>query len=121
MKIPFEKISTHRIIESVLVFFTIGFYSLATVSAKFASGYPVLSGRFILFYGLELIILVVYAVLWQQILKRFPLSVAYSFRSLAIFWVLLWSVTIFHNSFTLQKIIGIIIVCAGTVIVSSNE
>ena len=62
-------------------------YTLSGVAAKFASGTGFLSLKFILFYGLEIFILGIYAILWQQIIKRIDLSVAYANRSLALLWM----------------------------------
>lgn len=121
MKIPYDRSFVSKISKYSLIFFTVGLYSLSTVCAKTASGYPFLSGLFIFYYGLELSILIVYAVLWQQILKKFSLSVAYAFRSLAIFWVMLWSITIFGEFLSVQKLIGVIIVFGGTMIVNRYE
>ena len=58
-------------------------------------GLSVLSPGFILWYGLEILILGIYAILWQQIIKRFDLSVAYANRSIALLWSMLWAVCCF--------------------------
>ena len=54
-------------------------------------------GYFWLF--MELVCLGSYALIWQQIIKRFDLSIAYANRAFAIFWTFLWSVLIFHETF----------------------
>lgn len=48
----------------------IAIYTLSTVMAKLASGHPTLSLNFFLFYGAELVILAIYALLWQQMIKK---------------------------------------------------
>lgn len=96
-------------------------YTLSGVMAKFAAKYAFLSPSFILFYGLEIAVLGVYAILWQQIIKRFDLSVAYANRSIALFWSLLWAVLFFQESISIQNIIGVIIVVAGTMVVNADE
>ena len=60
------------------IFLQISFliYSCSSIVAKIASGNEVMSFKFILFYGLEVVILGVYAILWQQVIKKFELSVA---------------------------------------------
>lgn len=95
-------------------------YTLSGVAAKYASGTDFLSIKFILFYGLEILILGVYAILWQQIIKRIDLSVAYANRSLALLWSMLWAVLFFQESVSIQNIIGVIIVIIGTIIVNSD-
>ena len=56
----------------------IAIYTLSTVCAKFASGQEFMSFQFILYYGLEMVILGVYAIVWQQLIKKFEISVAYA-------------------------------------------
>lgn len=96
-------------------------YTLAGVAGKFAARYEFLSGGFILCYGIEILILGVYAILWQQILKRFELSVAYANRSIALIWSLVWAAVIFQERITVWNVVGALIVIAGTISVNSAE
>lgn len=96
-------------------------YTLAGVAGKFAARYEFLSGGFILCYGIEILILGMYAILWQQILKRFELSVAYANRSIALIWSLVWAAVIFQERITVWNVVGALIVIAGTVIVNGAE
>ena len=96
-------------------------YTLASVVAKFASGEEFLSFKFIMFYGIEIFILGVYAILWQQIIKKFEISIAYANRAMALLWSLVWAVVFFHESITIKNVIGVIIVIIGTIIVNSDE
>ena len=95
-------------------------YTLSSVAAKLASGEEALSPAFLLYYGVEILILGIYAIAWQQIIKRCELSVAYANRSMAILWSLIWTVLFFHEALTIKNIIGVIIVFAGTMIVNSD-
>ncbi len=61
-------------------------YTCTDIAAKLASRYPFLSMGFVLCYGVEILILGVYAICWQQIIKKVDISVAYSNRASAIFW-----------------------------------
>jgi drug/metabolite transporter (DMT)-like permease len=99
----------------------IAIYTIAGIMGKFASGYEFLSTGFILYYGCEILILGVYAVLWQQAIKRFELSVAYANRSIALMWSLIWSVLFFRENVTLTNIIGGMIIIAGTMIVNGDQ
>ena len=96
-------------------------YTLASVVAKFASGEDFLSFKFILFYGLEIFILGVYAILWQQIIKKFEISIAYANRAMTLLWSLVWAVVFFHENITIKNVIGVIIVFIGTIIVNNDE
>ncbi len=96
-------------------------YTLSGVAGKFASGNEFLSWRFILFYGLEIVNLGVYALLWQQAIKKFDLSVAYANRAVAILWSMLWAVLFFSEKIKVTNIIGVIIIIAGTIIVNGDK
>jgi len=96
-------------------------YTLSTVAAKFASGEQFLSFRFILFYGIEMFILGIYAILWQQIIKKFDLTIAYANRSMALLWSVVWAIVFFKENITINNIIGVIIVIIGTMIVNSED
>jgi len=96
-------------------------YTLSSVVAKMATGKELFSVSFFLFYGLEIIILGIYAILWQQMIKRFDLSVAYANRAMAILWSALWAVVLFHESLGIKQLIGIGLVVLGTVIVNSER
>ncbi len=87
--------------------------SLGGICSKTAAGKPFLSFEFCLFYGIMLLILAVYALLWQQVLKMLPLNVAYANKSVAMIWGALWGVLFFNETITLSNIIGGVIVLAG--------
>lgn len=96
-------------------------YTLSSVVAKYATGKELFSVDFFLLYGLEIVILGIYAILWQQMIKRFDLSIAYANRAMAILWSALWAVVLFHDSLTVKQIIGIAFVVLGTFIVNTDH
>lgn len=96
-------------------------YTLSTVAAKFASGTEFLSWNFILCYGIEILILGVYAILWQQIIKRFDLSIAYANRAIGLLWSIVWATLFFNEIVTIKNVIGVVIVIIGTMIVNSDD
>ena len=93
-------------------------YTLSGVAGKVASSHPFLSAGFILWYAVEIAVLGIYALLWQQIIKRFDLSVAYANRSVALLWSMLWAVLFFREQVTWKNLLGVAIVLAGTMIVN---
>lgn len=113
-----KKISIKDILflQAVIVIF-----SISSVIAKFASGQAFLSSQFFLFYGLEIGALGVYAILWQQAIKKIDLSIAYANKAMCVLWSMIWAVVIFHNEITLQNVIGVILVIAGTIVLNSSE
>ena len=98
----------------------IAIYTLSTVFAKFASGQEFLSFKFILFYGIEMLILGLYAIIWQQLIKKFDISVAYANKAMGLLWSIIWAILIFNDTITIKNIIGVIIVIIGTIIVNSE-
>ena len=43
--------------------------------------------KFILYYGIEMMILGVYAIIWQQLMKKFDISVAYANKAMGLLMV----------------------------------
>lgn len=96
-------------------------YTLSTVVAKFAAGEEFLSFKFNLFYGLEIVILGIYAIAWQQIIKKFDISIAYANKAMSLLWSLIWAIIFFREQITINNVIGVIIVILGTMIVNNDE
>lgn len=96
-------------------------YTGSSIAAKLAAAQPIFSWRFCLFYGTEIVILGVYAVLWQQVIKRFELSAAYANRAMVLVWSMVWAVLIFHDEITVSNVAGVLLVIAGTVIVNLDS
>ena len=92
------------------------FFSCSGILSKLAAGYEFMSTGFILCYGGMLGVLGVYAVGWQQIIKRLPLTTAYANRAITVVWGILWGALLFHESITLPKVIGALVVLVGVVL-----
>lgn len=96
-------------------------YSINSVVAKFASTKESFGLEFILLYGLEVAILGIYAVLWQQIIKKFELSIAYANKAVVLIWAMIWGALLFREQITLPKMAGILLVIVGIVILNSGK
>ncbi len=96
-------------------------YSINTIVAKFVSQESFLSPRWILLYMLEFAVLGVYAILWQQIIKHFDISVAYANKATSLVWSLLWSVLLFHEGVSLLKIAGIAVTILGIILINTDS
>ena len=96
-------------------------YSLSTVAANMASKYDFLSAGWILFFGLEFAVLAVYAILWQQAIKKFQLSVAYANKAVMLLWSMLWNFIIFSQGITPGKVCGVILVMGGVIVMNKGE
>ena len=92
------------------------FFSLGGIFSKLASKQPFLSLKFILCYGTLLFIMFMYAIGWQQIIKRLPLTMAYANRAITIVWGIIWGLLFFYEKLNVGKIIGAVIVIAGVLL-----
>lgn len=73
------------------------------------------------YYLLSLICLGIYAIVWQQVLKRMSLSVAFSNKGITLLWGLLFGAIFLKESITIGKIIGILIIIIGIVILMNDK
>lgn len=105
----------------VLLNFMLMIYSASGIFSKLAAKEKFLSFRFIFFYGILILILAVYAVAWQQIIKRLPLTTAYANRAVTVAWGAIWGVLFFHEKITLIRLLGIAIVVFGVVLFAISD
>lgn len=96
-------------------------YSLGGICSKLAGQYDFMSFWFIFFYGLVILNLGVYAIVWQQIIKHMPLTTAYSNKAVTIAWGILWGFVFFNEQIKWNMIVGAIIVVAGVCLVVKSD
>lgn len=116
MRDKWSKIKNILILQAVIVI-----YTFSGVMAKLASLKKENLLWFLAFFGSEFVILGVYAVLWQQIIKRFELTIAYANRAMAILWSMIWAYVFFHEQITVKNVLGVMIVLIGTVIMNTDQ
>lgn len=90
-------------------------YSLSGVLSKLASGFSFSDIGFYLCYCGILALLGIYAIGWQQIIKRLPLTVAFANKAITVVWGMVWGVLFFGEQINIQMIIGAALVIAGIV------
>jgi drug/metabolite transporter (DMT)-like permease len=95
--------------------------SLASLCSKKASSYSFLSAEFILLYSGVIAALFVYAIVWQQVLKRMPLVIAFANKVATLFWSFIYGTIIFNENIRPNTIIGMLIVIIGVIFVISGE
>ena len=95
-------------------------YTVSGIMAKFASAGETL-GKIILFFGLDLMFLGIYAICWQQMIKIFPLSVAYVNRAMALLWSAVWARIIFGEQIGVKQMLGIAFVVLGTLVINMDK
>lgn len=99
----------------------LAFYSFGGIFSKLAAKQSFMSLQFLLAYGGVLAILALYAIGWQQIIKRLPLTVAFANKAITIVWGLVLGTVFFRESVTAGKIFGAIIVIVGVVLYSLSD
>ena len=97
-------------------------FSLGGVCSKMASKQQFMSKEFIFYYGLVLVNLAVYAIVWQQIIKKLPLNTAYANKAIIVVWGMIWGIIFFNEKITWNMIVGGIIVIIGVItVVTADE
>lgn len=90
-------------------------YSLTSVLSKTAAEERGI--KFFALYGAVLFCLALYAVLWQIVLKRFSLTVAFVNKAIVVVWGILWGWLFFDEAVTWNKLVGAVIIMIGIMLV----
>lgn len=91
-------------------------YSMSEICSKKAAGESFLSVRFYLYYGTVILLLGVYAIGWQQVIKRIPLTTAFANKAVTVVWGLVWGALFFREAVTPGKLLGAALVIAGVIL-----
>lgn len=100
---------------------SIVYLSISGIFAKKLSSLSYFSNLFLLYAFLIVFIVGTYAIVWQQIIKHFDISIAYANKGTSIIWIFLWSNLFFGETITLRNMIGALIVMIGVIVVSRDE
>lgn len=111
----------NTVLTYVVLHLMLMIYSMSGICSKLASKQAFLSPKFILYYGMVIVLLGFYAIAWQQIIKRLPLTTAYANRAVTVIWGAVWGFLIFHEEIRFNKITGIILVVAGVALYALSD
>ena len=104
------------------VIFSVLFVSFSGVFLNLSANQPLFSTTFFLFFCGAIAVLGIYAYLWQIVLRKLPLSVAYAFKATSTVWSFLWAYLFFGNPIRIQNIIGGGLIVLGSLLaVNSDE
>ena len=117
MKISSDMKLNKKYVFFLLLHIELLLFSLGGICSKFASQHEFLSFWFIFFYGLVILNLGVYAIVWQQIIKKLPLNTAYSNKAITIVWGILWGFVFFQEQIKWNMLLGAAIVILGVIVV----
>lgn len=76
--------------------------------------------KYFMFMACAVCVLAVYSVLWQQIIKRMPISEAYMYKGTVLIFVLCISSILFGESITLPNVIGAAMIVGGIILFSKS-
>lgn len=96
-------------------------YSLSGVLSKLAADVDFFSFEFCTLYVGILFLLGLYALGWQQVLKRLPLTTAFSNKAVTIVWGIIWGFVFFAESVTIPEVIGALMIIGGVVLYSRAD
>lgn len=91
-------------------------YSASGILSKNAAKSPALSWPWLLLMGGVFLILAVYAVGWQQVIKRLPLTTAFANKAVTVVWGIVWGALFFGEAVTAGKLAGAALIIAGVVL-----
>lgn len=94
--------------------------SFSSVFLKLAGQEGGLTPRYVFFYLCAIGVMGIYAIAWQLILEKLPLTTAYLRKGVTYVLIFIWAAVIFGEQITIQQIIGIIIIIAGMVVSMSD-
>ena len=97
------------------------FYSFSSLLTKLAGQEDGLTARFFLLYGGALVIMAVYAVCWQQFLRRLSLTTAYSSRTVSMIWSMILGALLLHEKIKLTAVIGTVLIFVGLYVIISAD
>ena len=95
-------------------------YACVSLFTKYASQQEFMSWNYMLGLIGAVMVMGVYAVLWQQVLKRIELSLAYIFKGSSLIFVMLLANVIFGEQITWNNIVGAIIIISGIVLFANS-
>lgn len=104
----------------LLLIFAFFVYSSSGVFTKLASRVDFLSYKYLLYFSAVIVLLGIYAILWQIVLKNVPLTKAFLFKSMTVMFALLFAHFIFEEVITWQNLFGASFIISGIILNALN-
>lgn len=96
-------------------------YACTSIFTKMASRQEFLSWSYLLWLAGAVAVMGVYAILWQQVLKRTELSLAYMFKGTSLIFGLLIAWSLLGEQITTNNITGAAIIIIGIALFSKTS
>ncbi len=88
-------------------------YASVTLFTKYASQQEMGSVAYCLGVAGAISVMGLYAICWQQILKRIELSTAYMFKGTSLIFIMLFAFALFGEPITIMNVVGAIVIVIG--------
>ena len=95
-------------------------YACTGICTKMAARETFLSPLYLFWFVCAVGVIALYAILWQQVLKRIELSTAYLFKGTTLIFTMLFAALLFGEAITITNIIGSVIIIAGITLLARS-
>lgn len=95
-------------------------YACVGICTKMASMQEMFSWPYLLWFGCAVAIIGLFAVLWQQVLRRVEISTAYLFKGTTLIFTMIIAAVLFGEPITVPNIIGSIIIVTGITLLARS-
>jgi Membrane transporters of cations and cationic drugs len=121
VKLHLQKSRIKKLLPYIALNVIVFLYSLGGICSKLAASKEFFSFEWIMLYGLLLLSLAIYAVTWQQILKKIPLNTAYTLKSVGVIWTMIWGAVVFHEQITWINFVSAAFIIVGVVFMTTSD
>lgn len=111
-----SKIGSYVLLHIILLIYSFGGYFSKTAASE-----QFLSLKWIFLYGMLIFTLGIYAVGWQQVLKKIPLNIAFVNKSVTIIWSMILGIVFFGEHLRLLNIVGGAMVISGVLLIVTDK
>lgn len=105
----------------LLMYFAFFIYSLSSVFSKIASTQAFFSLKYIFCFFIILFLMVLYAFIWQIVLKKIPLSEAMSNKPVVLIFSMIWAIFLFDEKISIRILIGVFFIFIGIIIIDIDS
>ena len=95
-------------------------YACVGICTKMAALQTPFSWPYLLWFAGAVAIIGIYAILWQQVLRRIELSTAYMFKGTTLIFTMLIAALLFGETITVPNIIGSVIIITGITLLARS-
>lgn len=105
----------------LLLHLLLAVYSMSGIASKYAAQQEWMSVSFCVLYGIVVLVLCLYAVFWQQVIRKLPLITAYANKAVTVVWGIVWGVLFFDEPLNYMKAAGAAVIVIGVYMVVLSE